>query len=80
MFVFLLGSVGSDGENSGSFLREKLLHPAVTCIEAIRDKYGKVDGELAGVVEDEAYLNQGEGGRVIKVEVVGMKSINDLQR
>lgn len=70
----------SDGENSGSFIREKLIHPAVSCIEAISDKYGKVDDDLAGVDEEEAYLTQGEGGRVVKVEVVGMKDINDLQR
>lgn len=75
MFIVFL----SDGETSGSFVREKLMHPAVTCVEAINDKYGKVDDELAGVIEDQAYLTQGDGG-FIKVEVVGMKSINDLQR
>ena len=75
-FIF----IHSNGDNSGSFIKEKLIHPAVSCIEAINDKYGKVEDDLAGVDEEEAYLTQGEGGRVVKVEVVGMKDINDLQR
>lgn len=71
----------SDGLDSGSFVKERLISAAVSCMEAINDKYGKVEDPNAGIDESEAYLSQGDGsGRVINIEVVGMKKIGDLQR
>ena len=69
-----------DGLASGSFIKEKLITAAVSCKEAISDKYGKVDDVNAGIDESEAYLSQKTGQRVINIEVVGMKKIGDLQR
>jgi len=68
-----------NNEKSGSFVKAKLLTPSVTATEAVTDKYGHIDDESAGVDEDEAFLYQPDSDRVIKVEVVGMRSINDLQ-
>lgn len=65
---------------SGSFVKPKLLKPRLVCQKAVEEKYGRIDDEDMGIDESEAYLpTSGSAGRVINIEVVGMKQINDLQ-
>lgn len=52
----------------------------MSCLEAIKERYGKVEDEFAGIDESQAYLSQRGDNRTINIEVVGMKKIGDLQR
>lgn len=61
-------------------MKLKLLKSALSCQEAIKDRYGKIDDDDMGINEAEAFLPSATvSGRAINIEVVGMKKINDLQ-
>ncbi|KAF6016941.1 hypothetical protein EB796_024750 [Bugula neritina] len=68
-----------NNETSATFIKAKIIHPASTCLEAIKDKYGQVDDELAGVEYSEAFIGNQQSGKDVSIELVGMKKVNDLQ-
>ncbi|XP_067942324.1 tubulin-specific chaperone E-like isoform X2 [Watersipora subatra] len=50
----------------------------MTCSEAIKDKYGKIEDGSTGIDEAQACLTQASKSRIINIEVVGMQKIGDL--
>ncbi|CAH1792652.1 unnamed protein product [Owenia fusiformis] len=60
---------------SGSFLREKKANFGVSLFEAVKERYGRIEDESAGIIEEEMFV-KGEGNQVTTVEVVGAQSIN----
>lgn len=74
--VLLLSRGGVD---SGSFVKPKLLKARLMCREAVQEKYGRIEDENVGIDESNTYLPSSGGGRLISIDVVGMKQINDLQ-
>ena len=63
---------------SGSFVRAKKVNLGVTFLEALQERYGRIEDENAGVVEEELYV-VGKGKQTA-VEMVGAKSVNLKQR
>ncbi|XP_071079244.1 tubulin-specific chaperone E-like [Haliotis cracherodii] len=63
---------------SGSFLRPKKAEFGVSCFEALRDRYGLIEGEDAGVVTDELFI-LGTNKKATVVEMVGAKQVNQRQ-
>ena len=71
MFLFF------SSPKSGSFLRKANL--GVSLMAAIRDRYGKIDDEHAGVITDDLFVVGAKNKQTI-VEMVGARKVNDLQR
>lgn len=63
---------------AGSFLRPKKANFGVTFMSAVRDRYGKIDDENAGVIPDDLFV-VGPGNKQTVVEMVGAKKINERQ-
>ena len=63
---------------SGSFVRPKKVNLGISFLEALKERYGRIEDENAGVVEEELYV-VGKGKQTT-VEMVGAKSVNIKQR
>ncbi len=63
---------------SGSFVRPKKVNTGVLFLHALQERYGRIDDESAGVVEEELFV-VGKG-KMTTVEMVGAKSVNLKQR
>ncbi|XP_046578661.1 tubulin-specific chaperone E-like [Haliotis rubra] len=63
---------------SGSFLRPKKAEFGVSCFESLKDRYGLIEGEDAGVVTDELFI-LGSNKKATVVEMVGAKQVNQRQ-
>lgn len=66
-------------EKSGSFLRKTKANFGVTFFEALQDRYGKIEGDDAGVIQEEMFV-VGKNQQTTHVEIVGAKKVNSRQR
>jgi hypothetical protein len=64
---------------SGSFIREKKANFGVPFMNAVKDRYGKIDDENAGVITEELFVVDEQNKQTV-VEMVGARKVNDLQR
>jgi len=64
---------------SGSFIRERKAERGMSLMSAIRDRYGRIEGEEAGVITDELYVVGAKNKQTV-VEMVGARKVNDRQR
>lgn len=63
---------------SGSFVRPNKVNFGISCVEAIKDRYGKVDGSTAGIDENAlSELKKAMNANV--VEMVGFDKVNSKQ-
>ncbi len=63
---------------SGSFVRPKKVNTGVSLLHALQERYGRIEDERAGVIEEELFV-VGKGKQTT-VEMVGAKSVNIKQR
>ena len=64
---------------SGSFVRQSKVNAGVTFLEALQDRYGRIDDEDAGVIQEEMFVI-GKNQQKTRVEIVGAKKVNSQQR
>ena len=64
---------------SGSFLRPKKADFGVRMLTGLQERYGMIDDDNAGVIEEEMFV-MGKNHQQTTVEVVGFKSVNLQQR
>ena len=64
---------------SGSFIREKKANFGVPFMNAVQDRYGKIEDENAGVITEELFVVDEQNKQTV-VEMVGARKVNDLQR
>ncbi|XP_045187211.2 tubulin-specific chaperone E-like isoform X2 [Mercenaria mercenaria] len=63
---------------SGSFIRVKKANFGVPFMTAVKDRYGKIEDENAGVITEELYVVDEQNQQTV-VEMVGARKVNDLQ-
>ena len=64
---------------SGSFVRRNKVSVGVTFFEALQDRYGRIEDDDAGVIQEDMFV-VGKNQQTTHVEVVGAKKINSKQR
>jgi hypothetical protein len=73
-FTYFFFSSNFRHSNSGSFVRPKKVEFGATCFEAIQERYGIIDDENAGVIQEELYVKGTNKNTV--VEMVGAQKVN----
>ena len=64
---------------SGTFIRPKKANLGVGFMTALQERYGKIEDENAGVIQEEMWV-KGKNKQMTSVEVVGAQYVNLQQR